>query len=254
MAWPAAPFTRLSSAEKTTTRPGAASCTDMRQSFVRSTSDRRGGFGDDAHERRARVERGERRAQISAAGRRVLARRSTDRIPRFTGSRCGQKVSAIAAPGAFAEHGLHLAARGGARARARRRRSRRSTSQKSRSSRSVRPAPVVPLLASTTMSSGSTSRPAQQRDERQQHRRRVAAGVRDEPRAAQAVAVDLGQPVGRRAEQRGRRVIVAVPRAVRVGVRAAAGRRRGRSRPPRAARGAAARRTSAEMPWGSARK
>src|SRR5262249_57007468 len=42
-AWPAAPFTRLSRAEKTTTRPGAASCTEMWQSLVWVTSDRRGG-------------------------------------------------------------------------------------------------------------------------------------------------------------------------------------------------------------------
>ena len=34
MAWPAAPFTRLSRAEKTTARPGAAAWTEIRQSFV----------------------------------------------------------------------------------------------------------------------------------------------------------------------------------------------------------------------------
>src|SRR5207249_4690545 len=42
-AWPAAPFTRLSSAEKTTARPGAAAWTDIRQSLVPTTSERRGG-------------------------------------------------------------------------------------------------------------------------------------------------------------------------------------------------------------------
>ena len=43
IAWPAAPFTRLSSAENTTARPGAAACSEMRQSFVSTTSLRRGG-------------------------------------------------------------------------------------------------------------------------------------------------------------------------------------------------------------------
>src|SRR4030095_12575128 len=43
MAWPAAPFTRLSSAANTTARPGAAACTDIRQRLVGATSDRRGG-------------------------------------------------------------------------------------------------------------------------------------------------------------------------------------------------------------------
>ena len=43
MAWPAAPFTRLSIAEKTTARPRAAAWTEMRQSFVWTTSDSRGG-------------------------------------------------------------------------------------------------------------------------------------------------------------------------------------------------------------------
>src|SRR5439155_11816225 len=42
-AWPAAPFTRLSRAEKTTIRPGAAACTEIRQSLVPTTSESRGG-------------------------------------------------------------------------------------------------------------------------------------------------------------------------------------------------------------------
>src|SRR6266545_2224610 len=43
IAWPAAPFTRLSRAEKTTTRPDAPAWTEIRQSFVPTTSESRGG-------------------------------------------------------------------------------------------------------------------------------------------------------------------------------------------------------------------
>src|SRR6266446_3483357 len=43
MAWPAAPFTRLSRAEKTTVRPGAPAWTEIRQSLVPTTSESRGG-------------------------------------------------------------------------------------------------------------------------------------------------------------------------------------------------------------------
>jgi hypothetical protein len=53
---------------------------------------------------------------------------------------------------------------------------------------------------------------AGQRREREHRGRREAAGVRGDVRVAQLVAVELGQPVDRVAEQPGRAVL-AVPRA-----------------------------------------
>src|SRR5262249_37887595 len=43
IACPAAPLTRLSGAEKRTTRPGAAAWTEIQQSLVNTTSESRGG-------------------------------------------------------------------------------------------------------------------------------------------------------------------------------------------------------------------
>ena len=108
----------------------------------------------------------------------------------------------------------------------------------------MRPAPVAPLFASATMSSSSTSPSREQRHERQHHRGRVAARVRDEPRAGQALAVDLGEAEHRLADQLRRLVLVAVPLLVRLGASAGAGRRRGRRRRRPGARRAAGPRTS----------
>src|SRR4029079_5505388 len=66
-ACPAAPLTRLSRAEKTTTRPGAASWTEIRQSLVPTTSERRGGLPSTTRTKGAPPEEG-RRAPPSLGG------------------------------------------------------------------------------------------------------------------------------------------------------------------------------------------
>ena len=81
----------------------------------------------------------------------------------------------------------------------------------------MRPAPVAPLLASATMSDGVDEPLAEERDERQKHRRGVAARVRDEPGAAQAIPVGLAQAEDRLADEVRGLVVVAVPLLVALG-------------------------------------
>ena len=112
------------------------------------------------------------------------------------------------------------------------------------------PAPDSPVLPSTRIGPGSTRPARQQRREAEDHRRRVAARVRDELRAGDPVGEQLGQPVHRLLEPGRRRVLQPVPLRVRVGGEPevprevddpqrrprAAGRDRGRSRRAAAAR------------------
>src|SRR5437867_56959 len=56
------------------------------------------------------------------------------------------------------------------------------------------------------------------REEREERGGRIAAGIRDELRAAEPVAMAFGQAVHRLSEERGRRVLVPVPLAVERGI------------------------------------
>ena len=75
----------------------------------------------------------------------------------------------------------------------------------------------MPDLASITISSGSIALRAQQRDQRKLRAGRVAAGIGDEMRAGDVVAIDLGEAVDRLPLQLRRVVLVAVPARVGVG-------------------------------------
>ena len=86
----------------------------------------------------------------------------------------------------------------------------------------ARPAPEMPCLASITTSAISPARASGASAE--QRGRRVAAGVGDDRRAGDRLAVQLGQPVDGLVEQLGARVL-AVPVLVG-GQRGAAGSRR----------------------------
>ncbi len=210
-AWPAAPFTRLSSAEKTTARPGRAGVNrdpavvgphHVRQPRWRAL--------DDPHERRAAVEAAlERRRQLGrrrrgphvegredAALHRQQVRAEGRARPR---GRCARR-----APPRSRRRGgaCGPARRPRSPRRARRRAGPRAACGRRRSRRSWRPRRCRRARPARSRSSGT---------QRQQHGGRVAARVGHEPRAAEPLAVDLGQAVGGAAEQLGRRVVLAVP-------------------------------------------
>ena len=76
---------------------------------------------------------------------------------------------------------------------------------------SVRPAPETPDLASMMMSSSRDQLRLGERQQREQHGGRIAAGTGDEPRCPDLVAIMLGQPVDGVLDQLGRAVLVGVP-------------------------------------------
>ena len=172
-------------------------------------------------------------------------------MPRFTGSRCGQNVSSTVLPVVLLQHRLDLA---DVAVRAAGRVGREVLAdlaeQQVLAQRAARAGGAALGVGHDV---GRLDQPlAQQRHERQQHRGRVAARVRDEPRAREAVAVDLASGrtrPGRAAAARGARGRTT---ACRPRPSAAAGRPRGRSRAPAAAPRASVPRSVAAIPCGNA--
>src|SRR5258708_36488582 len=97
MAWPAAPLTRLSGAENPTARPGAPACTEIRQSFVPTTSDSRGGPPSITRTKGEPAEKA-RRAPASSPRGALVFTEVAERAPRLPARVPGQEVKAAAPP------------------------------------------------------------------------------------------------------------------------------------------------------------
>ncbi len=99
----------------------------------------------------------------------------------------------------------------------------------------VRPAPETPLLLSTMMSVGSIQARLQQRRQRQDRRRGIAAGIGDRAwPCGICVAKQLRQAVGRLAQPLGIGMLVLVPLAIGRGVvQAVVGAEKSITRTPR---------------------
>ena len=150
-------------------------------------------------------------------------------MPRFTGRRCGQNVSSTALPVRSSEHALDLA---DVPVRAPGRVGREVLGHLAEEQILAQRAAGAgrAALGVGDDALGLDEPVLEQRDERQQHRGRVAAGVRDEPRSAQRLAVVLREAEDRLADELGRRRARGRTTSGRPRRSAAAGRRRGRPR------------------------
>ena len=153
---PAAPLLRLSIAHNTTTMIAVAA-TPQRRVVGPATSFTRGGSASDVDERRAGVEPGERRTDLlRASSLRISCACTVTWMPRANGPECGTNVNSAVHSRGGARAGARSPARGGARARCRRRD--RCAAADGASSTGLRPAPVLPVTATTN--TGGSIRPS----------------------------------------------------------------------------------------------